>query len=724
MSGWDDVWLVAGFALYLAGAAAALIGALWIWSRGDGKSPGRLTVIAALIVSAAWCVAAASFGAVSPGAQGLEIARNCAWIAALYRLFATDGRHQTLRPIRPLIAALAFVELLQIVLLTIGLRFGEDGQIAALVFQLSAMFRVMVAVGILMLVHNLYLGAAHATRAALRWTGAALAAMWAFDLNYHTIAYLGGSVPMELGALRGLVMAGVVVPLVIGAARGAALIRIRPSRTVAFQSLSLALIGGYLLFMIGIAQSLSMIGGDFARLTQVGFTVAATVVALLWLPSHRMRGWVRVTAVKHLFKHRYDYRAEWLRFTRTIGNSGDDAQAKGTAPSLPERVIQAIADITDSPSGVLFRPTDAGQDMAGEMVNDIGTMELAARWSWPELDVPANPIPPGLARLFAEETFILDIDDLRSGRDVHGESALCPEWLRDTAKAWAMVPLLHFDRMVGVVLLARPPETRRLDWEDFDLLRVVGQQLASYLAEQSGQQALMESARFDDFNRRIAFVMHDIKNLASQMSLLARNAERHAENPAFRVDMLLTLRSSADKLNGLLARLNHYGPADTQKRVPVDLAKIAAALCRRHAAPDAVRIAQAQTCRVDADPGALEQALVHLVQNAVDASVDGTPVALSVVQAQNAARIEIVDQGAGMSAEFVRDGLFKPFVSSKNSGFGIGAFEAREIIRAMGGRLDVETREGVGSRFIVSFPLSRTSADAAPDRGQTQLKVA
>src|SRR5690606_19382205 len=115
-------------------------------------------------------------------------------------------------------------------------------------------------------------------------------------------------------------------------------------------------------------------------------------------------------------------------------------------------------------------------------------------------------------------------------------------------------------RLLGVVVLARPAFARTLDWEDFDLLRVIGRQLASYLAEQASQDALGEAQRFDEFNRRIAFVMHDIKNLASQLSLLARNAEKHAEKPEFRADMLLTLKKSSEKLNALLARLGRYGP--------------------------------------------------------------------------------------------------------------------------------------------------------------------
>jgi hypothetical protein len=150
---------------------------------------------------------------------------------------------------------------------------------------------------------------------------------------------------------------------------------------------------------------------------------------------------------------------------------------------------------------------------------------------------------------FEQHGFIVDLDEVRAGTDHQGERARVPGWLVEDREAWALVPLLHFERLVGMVVLGRPPVTRQLDWEDFDLLRVVGQQLASYLAENNGQVALLEANRFDEFNRRIAFVMHDIKNLASQLSLLSRNAERHAENPAFRADMLVTLRNSTDKLN-------------------------------------------------------------------------------------------------------------------------------------------------------------------------------
>jgi putative PEP-CTERM system histidine kinase len=204
----------------------------------------------------------------------------------------------------------------------------------------------------------------------------------------------------------------------------------------------------------------------------------------------------------------------------------------------------------------------------------------------------------------------------------------------------------------------------------------------------------------------MAFVMHDIKNLVSQLSLLAANAEKHAENPAFRADMLVTLRNSADKLSALLARLGRYGTGQVAELAPIDLVALARSVAARFAGVHPVALTRDQPVEVMGNRDALEQALIHLVQNAIDASPPGEPVFLDVTAAGLSGTIEVVDAGKGMSPEFVRTGLFKPFVSSKPGGFGIGAFEARELVKAMGGRISVESREGLGTRFAVALPLA------------------
>jgi putative PEP-CTERM system histidine kinase len=489
--------------------------------------------------------------------------------------------------------------------------------------------------------------------------------------------------------------------LALGMMHGGGELRLRPSRSFAFQSFSLLVIGVYLVAMVAISQWLAYTGGDFGSLVQLAFLVVASAAALVFLPSKRLRSWLRVMLTKHLFQHRYDYRAEWLRFTQTIGRAGSEAL------DLHERVIEAVADVTDSPAGLLLTQAEDG------------ALAFDANWRWPQAAVPGDALPREAAAFIEAEQYILDLDDVRSGRDGKVARDAIPRWLLEMRDAWALVPLLHYDRLIGVVVLARPPVARTLDWEDFDLLRVIGRQLASYLAEQAGQEALGEAQRFDEFNRRIAFVMHDIKNLASQLSLLARNAEKHADNPAFRADMLVTLRNSADKLNALLARLGRYGGGGAEQSDTVDLATVSAAIAARYHGQHPVVVAQGESCLVRAQREGLEQALVHLVQNAVEASPEGQPVFLNAVADQLHGMIEVLDSGEGMTPEFVRTRLFKPFHSSRAGGFGIGAFEARELIRTMGGRLEVESRPGLGTRFTIHLPLS--IAAHAPNSSRTEV---
>jgi putative PEP-CTERM system histidine kinase len=400
-----------------------------------------------------------------------------------------------------------------------------------------------------------------------------------------------------------------------------------------------------------------------------------------------------------LFQHRYDYRAEWLRFTETMGRAGPDS-----AP-LGQRIVQAVADIAESPGGILLTP------------GDEGGLTLEAGWQWPEIAVPAEALSPAATRFCEQSQYVVDLDDLRRGSAEGIPASVCPDWLMKAPAAWAMVPLLHYERLVGLVVLARPEVTRRLDWEDFDLLRVVGRQVASYLAEQASQDALGESRRFDEFNRRIAFVMHDIKNLASQLSLLARNAEKHAENPAFRADMLVTLRNSSDKLQALLARLGRYRQQGAEALAPLALGDFLTRITERYRAQHEVIMIDRPACVVMADREALEHALVHLVQNAIEASPAASPVFLDVRLERSQAIIAVVDSGCGMSPEFVRNGLFKPFHSSKAGGFGIGAFEARELVRGMGGRLEAESREGLGTRFLLRLPLAEETTGPIQTKG-------
>ena len=674
--------------LWLVAAAGCGVVATWLWRLVDRFGRACTALAAAMALTGIWALSNGLLGQMATATALAEAGRNLGWLLALYRLFAVDGRLASVQPVRPMLIALGFVELVQAFAhLLFGVTSAAAGSLAAYAFQSLTLLHLLLQIGGLVLVHNLYVGARTDTRLLLRWPAGALLVLWGFDLNFYTVAYLTHGTPEVLAMLRAVPVLVAALLLAIGALTGNQHVNLRPSRAVTFQSLSLMLIGGYLVGMVAVAQWLSWSGGNLAASLQMGVLAAATVLGVAVIASARMRGWMRVMLAKHLFQHRYDYRSEWLRFTRTIAQAGD------AETSLNARVIRAVADITDSPAGLLLTPGEDGQ------------LELAARWQWPTADVPATALPLGHCRFFEQHGYVADLDALRGGRASAEAAAAVPQWLRDDPRAWALVPLLHFEQLVGMIVLARPAHARRLDWEDFDLLRIAGQQLASYLAEHAGQAALAEAGRFEDFNRRIAFVMHDIKNLASQLSLLARNAEQHSGNPDFQRDMLITLRNSSDKLNALLSRLSRYGSTAIETLEPVAADQVAARVAAQFQALHNVQLVEAVPCRVAARADSLEQVLVHLVQNAVDASPDGAPVFLRVSCEGLGGVIEVLDSGTGMSPEFVRSRLFKPFDSSKSGGFGIGAYEARELVRAMRGRLEVESREGLGSRFTVHLPL-------------------
>ena len=204
------------------------------------------------------------------------------------------------------------------------------------------------------------------------------------------------------------------------------------------------------------------------------------------------------------------------------------------------------------------------------------------------------------------------------------ESAL-PPWLESEDNAWALVPLIHFDELIGVVLLSPPPVMRTLDWEDFDMLRAAGRQVASYIAEARGQQALAEARRFDEFNRRFAFIMHDIKNLVSQIGLVARNAERHADNPEFRADMILTLKDCAERMNTLLARLSQHNSRVEPGPALFAIGDAVRALIAARGGAHPLLAEGDLSLEIEADRPQLELLLGHLVQNAIDASDPASP---------------------------------------------------------------------------------------------------
>jgi putative PEP-CTERM system histidine kinase len=268
-----------------------------------------------------------------------------------------------------------------------------------------------------------------------------------------------------------------------------------------------------------------------------------------------------------------------------------------------------------------------------------------------------------------------------------------------------VVPLILHEQMLGFVVLARSKGRLNLNWEVSDILRTAGQQAASYLAQLEAAKALLVARQFESFNRMSAFVVHDLKNLIAQLSLLLSNAERHRCNPAFQEDMVETVANSVEKMKRLLVQLR--GTYTLEPAVPVPLDPLLGLMMSaRQGLKPVPRLELAGgSISVLGHPARLERVIGHLIQNAVEATPPEGGVVVQLSRQNASAVITIADTGRGMSDDFMRNRLFQPFESTKATGMGIGTYEARQYVRELGGRIDVESRELVGTVFRVTLPL-------------------
>jgi putative PEP-CTERM system histidine kinase len=319
-----------------------------------------------------------------------------------------------------------------------------------------------------------------------------------------------------------------------------------------------------------------------------------------------------------------------------------------------------------------------------------------------------------------EREWVVNLEQLRGGMSISQPLAL-PEWIGELNDVWLIVPLISSGVLVGFVVLLTPRTPVDVNWEVLDLLKTAGRQAAGYFARMQAAEALIEARKFDAFNRMSAFVVHDLKNLVAQLSLMLRNAERHKDNPEFQADMLDTVRHVEDRMRGLMAQLMEKTPINQRKPVMLKPVLEHIVHSRRLFRPRPVLLDGCPDVAVLAHSERLERILGHIVQNALDATSEHGNVSVNIFQERNLACVRVVDSGSGMSLAFIRDQLFKPFQTTKASGMGIGAYEAQQYIHELGGTLSVESEVGVGTRFDIRLPVATQASDACNESVTKQI---
>jgi putative PEP-CTERM system histidine kinase len=457
------------------------------------------------------------------------------------------------------------------------------------------------------------------------------------------------------------------------------------SRRILFYFVTLFGIAIYLLVMVTAGYYLRFSGGDWGTVLQVAFFFGALILLFGLLFSGTIRSWLKITISKHFFSYNYDYREEWLRFTGTLSEG---------ELGLEERMIQALAQLVESPGGALW------------IKKESGNYEPVTHWNMPFTNESFNTFHGSSFQFLDSKEPLIEIQEYSKNPKRDTRIAL-PHWLISIPNAWLLVPLIQHQTFFGFVILAMPRSKVILNWEVIDLLKVASNQAVSYLAQHEATNALMVARQFESFNRMSAFMIHDLKNLVSQLSLLLSNTNKHKRNPEFQKDMVETVSLSIQKMKRLLGKLSERN--SIEKPVPLLIDQLLQEIVesRSSSEPRPVLEVIDPNLTVFANLFRLERAIGNLVQNAIEASSRNDQIRVRLMRQENSAIIEIIDTGHGMSEEFIREKLFIPFESTKSvsMGMGIGVFESREYICELGGQLKVVSSLSGGTTFHVVLPL-------------------
>jgi putative PEP-CTERM system histidine kinase len=322
-----------------------------------------------------------------------------------------------------------------------------------------------------------------------------------------------------------------------------------------------------------------------------------------------------------------------------------------------------------------------------------------------------EPLDGPLASFLARTGWVVSLSEQASDPTQYPGLTL-PRWVAELPLPWLVIPLSTGSELVGFVVLGMPRARIDVNWEVRDLLKTASRQAAGYLAQIRASEALLEARKFESFNRMSAFVVHDLKNLVAQLSLMLRNAERHRDNPEFQRDMLTTVEHVVERMNSLMLQLR-TGTTPVEKARPVELGALIRRVCAAKAGSRLPIRLELGSVSALGHEERLEHVIGHLLQNALDATSAAGDVVVGLGTRSRHALIEVRDGGVGMSAEFVRERLFKPFETTKTTGMGIGAYESLQYIRSLGGDIEVESAVGAGTTVRVLLPQAE-GASAAP----------
>jgi putative PEP-CTERM system histidine kinase len=673
-----------GYAVALIVYALLTILLLSGWRRSDQSWLPALATGINLLWAGVWIAGYLDLTRANAIVATVEWARGLAWLSAALAIFRETTRSNIGRKLLSRYGA--FVLLLAT--LPVGYLLFRSNDSPATIVWVAGSYALSLL--IVLVAEQLYRNAPVDSRSGITYLCIAIAGIFVFDLILYGLIIAGATTGPEYWAARGFVNALLAAPLVLGTWR-----RSRMSsaaqipRQIAFYSFGITIMAVYVVLVVIGHHYVKTYGGSWSDVGGIVLIAAAIIAAVVIVASKRTRARVRVFLMKTFLQYKYDYRKEWLRFISTLSESGLE--------DVAVTAVRAVAQIVDSPGGVVWIHEQ-----------ESNTFLPAGSWHSP---IPSNsPITEksNLVRFLKGRQWVIDLKEMQKYPDRYEDLQL-DSWLQDDDEWWLIVPLFLGKRLYGFIVLQKPRVVPELNFEDHDLLRTAGSHVGMHINQGETDKRMAESRQFGAYNRLTAFLMHDLNNLLAQQSLVVKNAERFRNNPKFVDDAFETIAHSVIRMKRLIGQLSSQSKRPAARQTDVrDVLKQAFTRCQT-SRPEPKLQLDDQSMSIHADSERLITVFEHVIRNAQDATPEQGSILVNATASEGWVTVSIADTGEGMTPEFIRERLFRPFDSTKGSErMGIGAYQARDYVRTLGGQMEVSSEIGVGTTFTVRLPATRS----------------
>jgi putative PEP-CTERM system histidine kinase len=455
------------------------------------------------------------------------------------------------------------------------------------------------------------------------------------------------------------------------------------SHGMIYSSITLLSVGVYLILSSLVARWASGLGYWGIPAEAFFFLIAVLFLAVMLLGTgfrHKVRNWIR----RYLLAGSYDYRKFWLEATERVQSMVDPQVAAEALADIVHRALGAI-DIT-----IWVRLWNPNRLKLLSIFGSLSNIqESESQQVMEEIFQLSGPV---------SKVELLQLQGM--GSTIR---------FMENTQSTLLVPLISSNRLVGAMTVGPDRSGQSYQWEAREFLSVIGGHAAGEFHKSDLLTTLVAAKEKEAFNTFSTFVLHDLKNFASTLSLIAKNAVKFQNNPEFQKDSFDSIYETAEKMKRLCNSLRSFSDnTGTNCRKPEDLnIIIRTAVDKQNIGMSGqVHLELTDLPQVVLDKDAISSVLQNLLLNAQQAiTSDGTIWVRTTVH-DGVVELSVTDNGKGMSKEFLKQELFLPFHTTKSDGLGIGLFQTKRIIEAHNGRIRVESEAGKGTTVIIEFNLT------------------